>query len=84
MVFPEFMSAERIGMEKGMLTEAKENVLEALDIKFSTNIPADVQRKINALNNGALLKKLHSSAIQSNDLDTFRKTLDEIPPDQPR
>ena len=66
-----------------MLTEAKENVLEALDIKFSTNIPADVQRKINALNNRVLLKKLLSSAIQSNDIDNFRKTLEEIAPDQP-
>jgi len=80
---PYIMSAERIGMEKGMLTEAKENVLEALDIKFSTNIPADVQRKINALNNRVLLKKLLSSAIQSNDIDNFRKTLEEIAPDQP-
>ena len=80
---PYIMSAERIGMEKGMLTEAKENVLEALGIKFSTNIPADVQRKINALNNRVLLKKLLSSAIQSNDIDNFRKTLEEIAPDQP-
>ena len=80
---PYIMSAERIGMEKGMLTEAKENVLEALDIKSSTNIPADVQRKINALNNRVLLKKLLSSAIQSNDIDNFRKTLEEIAPDQP-
>lgn len=69
--------------DDAMLTEVKENVLEALNIKFSTNIPADVQRKINALNNRALLKKLLSSAIQSNDLDTFRKTLEEIAPDQP-
>ena len=70
-------------VDEGMLFEAREMVLEALDIKFSTNVPVDVQRKINALNNRALLKKLHSSAIQSNDLDTFRKTLDEIAPDQP-
>jgi len=71
------------GMQQGMLTEAKEMVLEALDTKFSPNIPADVQRKINALNNRVLLKKLLSSAIQSNDIDTFRKTLEEIAPDQP-
>ena len=69
--------------EEGMLTEVRENVLEALDAKFSTNIPADVQRKINALNNRAILKRLLRSTFQSKDMEDFRRTLDEIAPDQP-
>ena len=71
------------GLQEGMLTEVKENVLEALDARFSTNIPADVQRKINALNNRALLKRLLRSTFQSKDMEGFRRTLEEIAPDQP-
>jgi len=70
------------GIEKGMLSEAKEMVLEALDIRFSSNVPGDVHKIINALNNRILLKKLLRSAFQSKDLDGFRKIIQEIPPEQ--
>ena len=67
------------GMEKGMLSDAREMVLEALDTKFSSsNIPADIHEQINALNNRLLLKKLHRSAIQSKDMDGFRKSIQEL------
>jgi len=83
---PYVTSVERIGIEKGiekgMLSEAREMVLEALDIRFSSNVPGDVHKKINALNNRILLKKLHRSAIQSKDIDGFRKIIQEIPPEQ--
>lgn len=39
------------GIEKGRLADAREMVLEALDIKFSSNVPGDVHKKINTLNN---------------------------------
>jgi len=57
-------------------------VLEALDIKFSINVPGDIYNRINALNNRILLKKLLRSAIQSKDIDGFRKIIQEIPPEQ--
>ena len=79
---PYIMSAERIGMEKGMLSEAREMVLEALDARFSKDVPEDVYKKVQALNNRALLKKLLRSAAQSEDIDSFRKVLREIPSDQ--
>ena len=83
---PYVTSAERIGIEKGiekgMLAEAREMVLEALDVKFSSNVPGDVHEKINALNNRILLKKLLGFAIQSKDIDGFRKIIQEIPPEQ--
>jgi len=66
------------GMEKGMISEAREMVLEALDTKFSSNIPTDVHELIKALNNKILLKKLLRSAIQSRDIDGFRKSIQEI------
>ncbi len=65
-----------------MLSDAREMVLEALDIKFSSNVPGDVHKKINAVNNRLLLKKLHRSAFQSKDIDSFRKIIQKIPPEQ--
>ena len=67
------------GRLEGMLSDAREMVLEVLDIKFSSNVPGDVHKKINALNNRVLLKKLHRSAILSKDIDGFRKIIQEIP-----
>jgi len=66
------------GMEKGMISEAREMVLEALDTKFSSNIPTDVHELIQALNNKILLKRLLRSAIQSRDIDGFRKSIQEL------
>ncbi len=66
------------GMEKGMLFEAREMILEALDTKFSSNVPADIHIKIQALNNRILLKRLIRSAIQSKDIDGFRKSIEEL------
>jgi hypothetical protein len=70
------------GIEKGMLFEAREMVLKALDIRFSGNVPGDVHKRINALNNRILLKELLGSAIQSKDIDGFRKIIQEIPTEQ--
>lgn len=80
---PYITTAERIGRDEGrdegMLADAREMVLEALDIKFST-VPGDVHKIIRALNNRLLLKKLLRSAIQSKDIHGFRKTIQEIDP----
>ena len=65
------------GMEQGMLFDAREMVLEALDIKFS-NIPADIHAQIQALNNRILLKKLLKPVIQSKDINEFRKSIEEL------
>ena len=32
------------GMQKGILSEAREMVLEALDIRFSSNVPGDIHK----------------------------------------
>ena len=66
------------GMEKGLLSEAREMILEALDTKFSTNVPPGVYKLIQALNDRMLLKKIHETAIQSKDIDRFRKTIQEL------
>ncbi len=61
---PYITSAERIGIEKGrgegvdigQLNEAREMVLEALDIKFSNNVPSDIRKLIKDLNNRIMLR----------------------------
>ena len=87
-------SAERHGMEKGieigkgqgieigrgegMLSNAQEMVLDALDTKFSSDIPSDIEERIKNMTNRLMLKRLLRSAIQSNDIDGFRKSIDEL------
>jgi hypothetical protein len=70
-------------MDKGQLNEAREMVLEALDTKFSSNVPADIRQVIKDLNNRLMLKKLLRSTIQSKDIDDFRKTLEELTAEDP-
>ena len=78
---PFITTAERIGREKGMVKgmvdEAREMVLEVLDIRFQ-NVSSDIYEQIKALNNRMLLKKLHRSAIQSKDIDGFKKSIGDI------
>ena len=78
---PFITTAEKIGREEGreegMLVDAREMVLEALDIKFS-NVSEDIHKQINALNNRILLKRLHQAAIRSKDIEGFKKTIREI------
>ena len=84
-------SAERIGiekgmsegMDKGMLYNAREMVLEALDARFSSDTPTDIRQQIQALNNKAMLKRLLRSTFQSKDIDDFRKTLEEMTAEDP-
>jgi len=69
------------GRNEGMIYEAREMLLEALDTKFPSKVPADVHAMIQALNNRILLKRLLRSAIQSENLDAFRKAIQELPPE---
>jgi hypothetical protein len=84
---PYVTSAERIGIEKGLdigqLLNAREMLLEALDARFSSDTPADIKQQIQALNNKIMLKRLHRSAIQSKDIDDFRKALEELTAEDP-
>jgi hypothetical protein len=65
-------------VDEGMIYEAREMLLEALDAKFPSKVPADVHAKIQALNNRILLKRLIRSAIQSESINGFKKTIDEL------
>ncbi len=65
------------GIEKGMLLEARENVLETLGLKFERFITPDIQEQIQRLENRRALKRLLKSAILSPNLDSFRRDMRE-------
>ena len=67
------------GLREGMVSNAREMVLEALDIRFSNKVPMDIQQIISALTNKILLKKLLRSALQTKDIDEFRKIIQKLP-----
>ncbi len=85
MVLPESLSKKfndqhkeyEKGLELGMLNEAREMVLEALDIRF-TNVSKDIHVQIRTLKDRILLKKLLGSAIKCKDITEFEKIIQKI------
>jgi predicted transposase/invertase (TIGR01784 family) len=65
------------GIEKGMIQNAREMVLEAILSRFE-KVPEDIIREVSALDNRAVLKRLHREAIICPDLTGFRKALDNL------
>ena len=58
------------GREEGSLAQARESVIEALEIRFG-EISADLRQRINALDNLRTLKAQHRRAITVPSLDQF-------------
>ena len=58
------------GLTEGQLQRAREDVIEALEIRFG-EVPYSVREKVNHVNNGATLKRLHRLAITVTSLDKF-------------
>ena len=73
---PYITSAERIGMRKGrlegMLEEARESVLEALEEKFGF-VPADLEEVVKGQDDRKVLKRWHRLVIRADSLDEFRR-----------
>ena len=62
------------GLTQGILQNARESVLEILDIRFG-RIPATLTKQIQALDDPAFLKHLHRQAIQVDSLEAFEALL---------
>jgi hypothetical protein len=62
------------GIQQGMLEEAREMVLEALGERFGV-IPADLEKRILAMDSRRQLKELHRQALRVQTLDEFQKLL---------
>jgi hypothetical protein len=78
-------SVERIGIEKGIkqgieqgiLQTAREDIIEALTIRFEA-IPQALIEAIETLEDSAILKKLFRQAILVESLEEFKQVLDSL------
>jgi len=58
------------GMQQGIIQTAKENIIEALELRFG-KISPEILDKINQINDPAKLKEFHKKAIQIKEIDSF-------------
>ena len=72
---PYITSAERIGMERGILQNAREMLKEAVEVRFQT-IPKDITDILEKIENPMNLKSLHRFVITCANLDEFREKLE--------
>ena len=69
---PYITTAERIGMRKGILEEAREMVLEALEERFG-DVPGDLEEVVRRQKDRDVLRKWHRLAIRAGSLEEFRR-----------
>lgn len=65
------------GIEKGLILEAQELIIEAIRARF-LEVSEDITKQIGSITDINILKKLHIAAIQSENLETFKKKMIEI------
>ena len=71
---PYVTNIERFAKEEGALQNAREMVLEALNIRFKS-VPEDIASALQAMDSGDMLKSLLRQAITCRSLASFRKAL---------
>jgi hypothetical protein len=67
---PYITSIERSGIEKGMLKNARESVIEVLETRFE-NVPESITNTLYQISNIQQLKQLHKKAILIESLESF-------------
>ncbi len=71
-------SIERLGRQEGlkdgMLSTAREMVLEAIDARFQV-IPEDLAAKVKKIDGRKTLKSLHREAITCQSIDALREAM---------
>jgi hypothetical protein len=67
---------EEQGVKKGEINNAREMLLEALEVKFGI-VSENIVEQIKQLENLRILKSLHRMAIQINDIETFETKMTE-------
>ena len=63
------------GIEQGIAQNARESILDTLQIRFGT-IPSDMAETITAMDNSLLLKALHKQALVVDSLAEFEQALE--------
>jgi len=70
-------SIERLAIQEGMVQNAKENVIEILEIRFS-EVPTEIVESINGIDDASVLKTLHRGAITIASIPEFQQILNEV------
>ncbi|MCL1469579.1 hypothetical protein [Argonema antarcticum] len=71
---PYITSFERDGIQQGRLQMSRENVIDVLETRFLT-VPDALRSSIFAIEDLALLKRLHKRAITVNSVQEFEELL---------
>ena len=64
------------GIEQGIVESKRDDILDALEIKFS-NVPDNIALIVNESTDPIRLKEMLHEAIRSESLDTFQKWLEK-------
>ncbi len=59
------------GMQQGIIQNAKENIIEVLELRFG-EISPEIIDKINQINDPVQLKELHKKAVKIKEIDSFK------------
>jgi hypothetical protein len=65
------------GLIQGLVQEAQELVVEALEERFGS-VPVSVKKKVLAIEDREVLKALHREAIRARSLRAFQKKLEGV------
>jgi predicted transposase YdaD len=71
-----YQKGEQKGHQAGMLEEAREMLLEALEVRFAS-VPKTVNKQIHTISQRERLKALFREAMQCQNLRHFKKILSE-------
>jgi hypothetical protein len=69
--------AYKKGVDRGLIQEAQELVVEALEERFGS-VPVSVKKKVLAIEDREVLKLLHREAIRVRSLRAFQKKLEGV------
>lgn len=62
------------GRQEGILASRRQDVLEALEIRFA-RVPEGLRETVEAINDEAKLRTLHRAAIQCNSVEEFAASI---------
>ena len=74
---PYITSIEEFAKKEGMLENAQESVIDAIETRFD-EVPEDMAKQIREMKDLNILKNLLKKAIKSETLDEFRTVLKKI------
>ena len=66
-----------LGLELGQESRLREDVLEALAVRFGM-VPYEVEEQVRRIRGGKTLEGLHRKAILVESLETFREALSSV------